>query len=200
MPVSGLDWRTVREILHDKLEFQALRPGQKEALEAVLQGKDTLAVLPTGSGKSAIYQIAALMIPGPTVVVSPLIALQVDQLEAIRESELGEVAVVNSLQPTRQRDEAFASLDDEKLEFLLLSPEQLANPETLERLKAARPSLFVVDEAHCISEWGHSFRPDYLRLGNVIETLGHPVTLALRSPASTDQTFISRSGASPAKR
>jgi ATP-dependent DNA helicase RecQ len=186
MPISGHDWRTVREILHEKLEFKALRPGQKEALEALLQGQDTLAVLPTGSGKSAIYQIAALMIPGPTVVVSPLIALQVDQLQAIRESDLGEVAVVNSLQHAGERDEAFDSLDRDKLEFLLLSPEQLTNQETLERVKAAGPSLFVVDEAHCISEWGHSFRPDYLRLGNVIEALGRPVTLALTATASPE--------------
>ncbi len=196
MPISGPEWRSIREILEEKLEFRSLRPGQKEALEAVLQGTDTLAVLPTGSGKSAIYQISALMIPGPTVIVSPLIALQVDQLQAIRESELGEAALVNSLQPAQQRDEALTSLSQDELEFLLLSPEQLANPATLEKVKASRPSLFVVDEAHCISEWGHSFRPDYLRLGKVIAELGHPVTLALTATASREvrQEIIERLG------
>jgi ATP-dependent DNA helicase RecQ len=196
MPISGRDWHAVRKILHEKLEFQALRPGQKEALEAVLSGQDTLAVLPTGSGKSAIYQIAALLIPGPTVVVSPLIALQVDQLEAIRGNDLGEAALVNSLQQRDERDEAFDSLEQAELEFLLLSPEQLANAATLERVEAARPSLFVVDEAHCISEWGHSFRPDYLRLGSVIERLGHPTILALTATASPEvrEEIVARLG------
>src|SRR3954470_9375092 len=106
MAIPRRDWQTVRAIVREKLEFEALRPGQKEALEAVLQGKDTLAVLPTGSGKSAIYQIAALMIPGPTVVVSPLIALQRDQREAIEAGELGEVAVVNSMQPAAEKERA----------------------------------------------------------------------------------------------
>jgi ATP-dependent DNA helicase RecQ len=186
MTLTPRDWRTVREILHQKLEFQALRPGQKEALEAVLQGHDTLAVLPTGAGKSAIYQIAALMIPGPTVVVSPLIALQRDQIEAIQSSELGEAAVVNSLQLKGEREGAFAALNDDNLEFLLLSPEQLANPETLAKVKAAKPSLFVVDEAHCISEWGHSFRPHYLRLGSFADAVGRPVILALTATAGPE--------------
>ena len=186
MTLTKDDWRAVREIVQEKLEFKALRPGQKEALEAILQGRDTLAVLPTGAGKSAIYQIAALMIPGPTVVVSPLIALQVDQVDAIRHNELGEAAVVNSLQLPSHNQGAFEALAKDELEFLLLSPEQLANPITLQRLSSAQPSLFVVDEAHCISEWGHSFRPEYLRLGSAIEALGRPVTLALTATAAAD--------------
>jgi ATP-dependent DNA helicase RecQ len=93
MQITQQEWREIREIVQNKLEFERFRPGQKEALEAVLQGRDTLAVLPTGSGKSAIYQIAGLMIPGPTVVVSPLIALQRDQLDAIAEAELGQAAL-----------------------------------------------------------------------------------------------------------
>ncbi|RYZ07547.1 MAG: RecQ family ATP-dependent DNA helicase [Myxococcales bacterium] len=186
MPITPQEWRSVRQILHDKLEFRALRPGQKEALEAVLQGRDTLAVLPTGSGKSAIYQIAALMIPGPTVVVSPLIALQVDQVGAIRDCDLGKAALVNSLQRRTERERTFDALERNDLEFLLVAPEQLTNPDTLEKLQAAKPSLFVVDEAHCISEWGHSFRPDYLRLGSAIEALGRPVTLALTATASPE--------------
>jgi ATP-dependent DNA helicase RecQ len=186
MALTTEDWRSVRTILRIKLELQALRPGQKEALETVLQGQDALAVLPTGSGKSAIYQIAALMIPGPTVVVSPLIALQADQVATIRENALGEATVLNSLLRESERQEVFESLGHDDLEFILLSPEQLANPQTLARLQQAKPSLFVVDEAHCISEWGHSFRPDYLRLGQVIEALGRPVTLALTATASPE--------------
>lgn len=182
--VSRKDWRAVAAIVKDKLAFDALRPGQHQALEAVLQGRDTLAVLPTGSGKSAIYQIAGLLIDGPTVVVSPLIALQRDQREAIEQGKLGSVALVNSLEPSHDRDRAFEELDSAELEFLLLAPEQFNNPETLKRVRAAKPSLFVVDEAHCVSEWGHSFRPDYLRLGAVIDALGHPRTLALTATAS----------------
>ncbi len=186
MGVSKRDWHAVRAILRDKLQFEAFRPGQQEALRAVLEGKDTLAVLPTGSGKSAVYQIAGMMIPGPTVIVSPLIALQRDQRAAIESSALGEVAILNSMQRAGDREQALSNLESDDLEFLLLAPEQFNNPETLERVKAAKPSLFVVDEAHCVSEWGHSFRPDYLRLGAVIDALGHPRTLALTATASPE--------------
>lgn len=186
MSIAKRDWQAVRAIVRDKLEFDALRPGQKRALEAVLEGRDTLAVLPTGSGKSAVYQIAGLMIPGPTVIVSPLIALQRDQRAAIEHSDLGDAAIVNSMQCASDREHALRELDEETLEFLFLAPEQFNNAELLARIKAAKPSLFVVDEAHCVSEWGHSFRPDYLRLGAVIEALGHPRTLALTATASPE--------------
>jgi ATP-dependent DNA helicase RecQ len=186
MSFSPSQWKRVKEIVRNKLELEALRPGQKEALEAVLERRDTLAVMPTGSGKSAVYQIAALLIPGPTVVVSPLVALQLDQAQALQENELGEVSVLNSLLSPSDRQRAFDSLDNEDVEFLLLSPEQLQNAETLESIRRAKPSLFVVDEAHCISEWGHSFRPAYLQLGEVVKQLGHPVVLALTATASPE--------------
>jgi ATP-dependent DNA helicase RecQ len=184
MPIAERDWQAIAAIIHEKLEFARLRPGQRAALESVLEGKDTLAVLPTGSGKSAVYQIAGLMIPGPTVIVSPLIALQRDQRLAIEHSQLAHVAEVNSLQRSTDRECALSEFENEQLEFLFLAPEQFSNPETIERVRAANPSLFVVDEAHCVSEWGHSFRPDYLRLGQIIDALGHPRTLALTATAS----------------
>jgi ATP-dependent DNA helicase RecQ len=186
MAVSRRDWQEVRRIVRERLGFESLRGGQKEALEAILEGRDTLAVLPTGLGKSAIYQIAGLMIPGPTVVVSPLIALQRDQLDAIANSDLGPAALVNSLQAANEREQAFDALEHGELEFFLLAPEQLANPETLARVRAAKPSLFVVDEAHCVSEWGHSFRPDYLRLGSIVRSLGDVRILALTATASAE--------------
>jgi len=164
--------------------FDALRPGQGEAIQAVVGGRDTLAVLSTGSGKSAIYQIAGLLLDGPTLVISPLIALQLDQVENITEHLPGEAAEVNSTKGEGARRETLEDLDEGDLEFLFLAPEQLGRPETLDRLRAAEPSLLVVDEAHCISEWGHDFRPDYLRLGALVEELGHPVTLALTATAS----------------
>jgi ATP-dependent DNA helicase RecQ len=171
--------RTAREVMG----FAALRPGQGEAIESVLAGDDTLAVLSTGSGKSAIYQIAGLLTQGATLVVSPLIALQRDQVDALRECALG-AAQLNSSVPEDERAEALAELAEDALEFLFLAPEQLANAEVLDELAAARPTLVVVDEAHCISEWGHDFRPDYLRLGAAIEALGHPPVLALTATAA----------------
>jgi len=183
--LSAQSQRKLESILHDKLGFAQMRPGQQEALRSVLAKRDTLAVLPTGAGKSAIYQIAALMLEGPTVVVSPLIALQRDQLESIEDSDLASAAVLNSTLGADEKRETFVQLKGD-LEFLMLSPEQLANPETLERVVRAKPSLFVVDEAHCIAEWGHDFRPDYLGLGAVIERLGHPVVLALTATASPE--------------
>ena len=166
------------------LGFEELRPGQEEAVRAVLAGRDTLAVMPTGSGKSAIYELATALGGGPTVVVSPLLALQRDQVEKIDEEELGSAAALNSTLTGAKREELLDELDDHELEYLFLAPEQFGSDETLEKLRAAKPKLFVVDEAHSISEWGHDFRPEYLRLGSVAETLGNPVTLALTATAA----------------
>jgi len=171
------------EIARERFGYRNLRHGQREAIDFVLAGRDVLAVMPTGSGKSAIYQIPAVAVSGPTVVVSPLIALQKDQAETLAELDTGGAAVVNSATPAGIRREAFEDFEGGDLEFLFLTPEQLAKPEILDTVRAAEPSLFVVDEAHCISEWGHDFRPDYLHLGEVIEALGHPQVLALTATA-----------------
>ncbi|HYP14738.1 MAG TPA: ATP-dependent DNA helicase RecQ [Bryobacteraceae bacterium] len=174
----------IRDTARDRLGFEDLRPGQEEALLSILNGRDTLVVQPTGSGKSAIYQIAGLLINGPTVIVSPLIALQKDQLDAIRSKDLAEAAVVNSNQKVGDLRDTFEKLEEGKVEFVFLAPEQFAKEETRTRLEESKPSLFVIDEAHCISEWGHDFRPDYLRLGAVIEALGRPPVLAMTATAS----------------
>ena len=174
----------IAQVARDRLGFEKLRGGQGEAVRAVLDGRDTLVVMATGAGKSAIYQIAGWLIEGATVVISPLISLQHDQIENIEEEQLGEAAAIDASVSKTRREERLEELADEELELPFLAPEQLAREETVERLAGANVSLLVVDEAHCISEWGHDFRPDYLRIGPVAERLGSPTVLALTATAS----------------
>ena len=175
----------VLRVARERLGFDELRPGQLESIESVLDGRDTLCVMSTGSGKSAIYQLAGMLIDGPTVVISPLIALQRDQMDAVDARTDGfEAATLNSTLSERRRGELLDDVEDEEIEFVLLAPEQLANAEVLDRLRSSGVSLFVVDEAHCVSQWGHDFRPDYLRVGPAIEALGHPPVLALTATAA----------------
>jgi ATP-dependent DNA helicase RecQ len=175
----------VLRVARERLGFDELRPGQLESIESVLDGRDTLCVMSTGSGKSAIYQLAGMLIDGPTVVISPLIALQRDQMDAVDARTDGfEAATLNSTLSERRRGELLDDVEDEEIEFVLLAPEQLANEEVLDRLRSSGVSLFVVDEAHCVSQWGHDFRPDYLRVGPAIEALGHPPVLALTATAA----------------
>jgi len=176
--------RSLHTLAQERFGYDRLHPGQERAIQAVLAGNDTLVVMPTGGGKSAIYQLAASMIEGATVVVSPLLALQRDQVQAIAQQDVGDAAVINSTLNETERQEAFEHLQTGKLEFIFLAPEQFGNPETLLQLQAADLSLFVVDEAHCVSAWGHDFRPDYLHLSHAIAALGHPRILALTATAA----------------
>jgi ATP-dependent DNA helicase RecQ len=169
----------------------ALRPSQRRAVDSVVGGTDTLAVLPTGSGKSAIYQTAGLARGGLTVVISPLIALQRDQLRSLaaRHGPDGRAitaADINSGLHVADRRAALAALADGRLDFVLLGPEQLNNEEThAALLEGSRPvALVVVDEAHLVSDWGHDFRPEYLRLPDTVAALGRPPILALTATAT----------------
>ena len=164
--------------------YTTLRPGQHDAAAALAEGRDCLAVLPSGAGKSAIYQLAAIVLGGPAVVVSPLLSLQQDQAEHLRAHGLTAVTV-NGATPEGRRAEAYALLREGKAGFVFLAPEQLARDDVREVLAAAPPRLFAVDEAHCVSAWGHDFRPDYLRIGDVITSLNQrPVVAALTATAA----------------
>ncbi|MFJ4205418.1 RecQ family ATP-dependent DNA helicase [Streptomyces sviceus] len=170
---------------HEVFGWSELRPGQLAAMEAVMRGRDTLAVMPTGAGKSAVYQVPGLLLPGPTVVVSPLIALQRDQIAGLlSHADAPDAVAVNSAQAAGETEAAWDAVRHGDAEFLFLSPEQLAKDEVLERLARTAPSLFVVDEAQCVAAWGHDFRPDYLRLAQAAQRVGRPTILALTATAA----------------
>ena len=180
--MSTVDRVTIGALARDRLGFERLRPGQEQAIAAAAAGRDVLAVLPTGGGKSAIYALAGLLRAGPTVVVSPLIALQDDQLAHLRKARLPAI-VLNSAQSAGAR--AAALLEACGADgFVFVSPEQLSNDETRSVLRRARPAVFVVDEAHLVSQWGRDFRPDYLRLGAQADELGAGVRIALTATAA----------------
>jgi ATP-dependent DNA helicase RecQ len=172
----------IRRLARMRLGFERLRPGQLRAASAAAAGSDVLAVLPTGGGKSAIYELAGLLRDGPTVVVSPLIALQEDQLAHLRGAGLSAI-VLNSQQSTGARAAALLATGHSET-FVFVSPEQLTNAQTRDALRRRRPGLFVVDEAHLISQWGHDFRTDYMRLGAQADALEAPVRIALTATAA----------------
>ena len=173
---------SIRRLARERLGFDELRPGQLEAITAAAAGRSVVAVLPTGAGKSAIYELAGLLRKGPTVVVSPLIALEDDQLAHLRDAGLS-ATVVNSKLSSRARTMALETVGGAN-EFVFVSPEQLTNAETREALLRAEPGLFVVDEAHLVSQWGQDFRPDYLRLSAQADALGADVRIALTATAA----------------
>jgi ATP-dependent DNA helicase RecQ len=176
---------TIRRLLHSVFGIDHLRDGQQRVIDSVLDGKDTLAIMPTGSGKSLCYQIPARILEGMTIVVSPLISLMKDQLEKLE--ALGIRAVqVNSALAREEEDEALAAIAGSACEIVFCTPERLANPDFVAMLKDVKIGLVVVDEAHCISQWGHDFRPAYLEMAASIQALGHPQVLALTATATDD--------------
>jgi ATP-dependent DNA helicase RecQ len=174
----------VRRLAKTAFGFESLRVGQEEAIEASLQDRDVLCVLPTGAGKSAIYQLVGMVHQSLTIVISPLIALQHDQVASLNQICPGSAVAVNSTISEREREDAFAHIREHAAGFLFLAPEQLARPETLAAVSHLKPGHVVVDEAHCIVEWGEDFRPDYFELGVAIEALGRPPIIALTATAA----------------
>lgn len=159
------------------------RKPQDEIVSSILSGRDTLAIMPTGGGKSLCYQLPAVMQEGVALVVSPLIALMKDQVDALAARGIA-AAMINSSQTWEQQKKVLASLGDYKLAYV--APERFRSRSFIEALRRVKISLFAVDEAHCISQWGHDFRPDYARLGEALEKLGRPVCAAFTATATPD--------------
>jgi ATP-dependent DNA helicase RecQ len=180
--VPGID---PGEGLRQLFGFPEFRPGQREAVDAVMAGRDVLAVMPTGSGKSLCYQLPALILDGVTLVVSPLIALMEDQHASLRNRGLEGVEMLTSSMAPAAVAAALERIGSGSARLVYVAPERFSSRRFLDAIGAAGVARLAVDEAHCLSEWGHDFRPDYLRLADVRERLGSPPTIALTATATT---------------
>src|SRR6185503_13040216 len=177
----------MKRTLRDTFGLDKLRPGQAEVIRHLLEGNNTLAIMPTGAGKSLCYQLPTLHLPGTTVVVSPLISLMKDQVDKLEDAGL-EAAQLNSALTSRERQENLEEIKEEKSDFVFITPERFVTQEFLAELRKQTINFVVIDEAHCISEWGHDFRPAYLSLGSAVKSLGSPPVLALTATATPEVT------------
>jgi ATP-dependent DNA helicase RecQ len=176
----------LRTALNEWFGFERFRPGQEEAAAAALAGRDVLVVMPTGAGKSLCYQLPALIRPDLTVVVSPLVSLMADQVGALERVAPGRAALVNAQQNAAANREALARARAGEVKLLYVAPERFSSPGFLEGLREASLGLFVVDEAHCVSQWGHDFRPDYFRLADAARWLGARAIVASTATATPE--------------
>jgi ATP-dependent DNA helicase RecQ len=176
----------LRTALQQWFGFEHFRPGQEEAASAALADRDVLVVMPTGAGKSLCYQLPALMRPDLTVVVSPLVSLMADQVSALERVAPGRAALVNAQQDQAANREALARARAGEVKLLYVAPERFSSPGFLEGLREASLGLFVVDEAHCVSQWGHDFRPDYFRLADAARWLGARAIVASTATATPE--------------
>ncbi|AXH98844.1 ATP-dependent DNA helicase RecQ [Sporosarcina sp. PTS2304] len=177
----------LQEILYQRFGYESFRPGQQEVIEQLVAGNDTLAIFPTGLGKSLCYQLPAYIIEGAVIVISPLVALMEDQVANLRKHKEKRVVAINSFLSKQEKDLAFNTLN--RYKFIFLSPEMLMQPNVQCMIEQLHIAFFVVDEAHCISEWGFDFRPDYLRLKDFFQEDDRPAILALT--ATADEKVVS---------
>ena len=181
-----IPWSKILHEAQKRFGIKRFRPGQKEVLESVFQGRSTLALMPTGAGKSLTYQLPALFFSRPVVVVSPLISLMQDQQGKAEDADIT-VEKLNSTNTTKEARAAAEDIEDGSAQLIYVTPERLQNQEFLASLKdAGGVSLLVIDEAHCVSQWGHDFRPAYLSIGDAREHLGNPPVLALTATATAE--------------
>ncbi|MEM5436791.1 ATP-dependent DNA helicase RecQ [Paraburkholderia diazotrophica] len=195
----GTRMRAMQQTLRDVFGLESLRPGQREIIESVMQGRDTLAIMPTGAGKSLCYQLPAMHLRGLTLVVSPLIALMKDQRDKLAAAGVDALQINSTLKADEERD-AYERLNTASRAIVFVTPEQLGKPALLDALRCGdeprtgtrgieperkRVSLVVVDEAHCISQWGHDFRPAFLQIADAVRSLGRPPMLALTATATS---------------
>jgi ATP-dependent DNA helicase RecQ len=177
----------MRRTLRETFNLDKLRPGQAEVIRSVLEGNNTLAIMPTGAGKSLCYQLPSLHLDGMTVVVSPLISLMKDQVDKLEDAGL-EASQLNSALTTREHEENLEQIKTDTNDFIFVTPERFTDQEFLRELRKKTINFVVIDEAHCISQWGHDFRPAYLSLGGAVMTLGSPPVLALTATATPEVT------------
>src|ERR1700675_3264886 len=178
------DLAAANHLLRSVFGFASFRDGQAEIIETILSGRDVLAVMPTGSGKSLCYQLPALLGDGLTIVVSPLIALMRNQVAQLRGYGIAAAALNSANDPAENR-QVLDGIARSQLRLVYVAPERLTKPDTIDLLRRAKVGLFAVDEAHCISQWGHDFRPDYLTLGALQAELGGVQTIALTATADS---------------
>jgi ATP-dependent DNA helicase RecQ len=172
----------VRATAARRFGVQRFRPGQRELIQAALEGRDAIGILPTGAGKSLCFQLPSLFLRGTVVVVSPLIALMQDQIERLEAANIAAARLDSAVPASEQQLQELEIVAGEH-DIVLITPERLQNPAHLQPLQQRDVALFVVDEAHCVAEWGHDFRPAYLELRHAIEALGNPAVLALTATA-----------------
>lgn len=182
---SKIDWGKIKRVAKRRLGIEEFRPGQRDLMQAALDGKDCLGIMPTGAGKSLCFQLPSLFLPSLTLVVSPLIALMQDQTQSLDEVGIS-AARLDSTLTAAEEYEAHESIEDGESRLAYCTPERLENLEFLETLKSAGVSLVVVDEAHCVSQWGHDFRPAFLNIRNAIQALGAPPVMALTATATPE--------------